>query len=51
MTNSYINPTSRPPANPDIHRMPPHGQDVEIVDVPAVEERSRPRGAPSRSAS
>ena len=44
MTNSYINPTQPTASEPRYSQNEPAWQDVEIVDVPAVEEPAE--GAP-----
>ena len=46
MTNSYINPTQPTTGEPRYSQDAPAWQDVEIVDVPAVEEPEPAEGAP-----
>ena len=46
MTNSYINPTQPTTGEPRYSQDAPAWQDVEIVDVPAVEEPDSAEGAP-----
>ena len=46
MTNSYINPTQPTASEPRYSQNEPAWQDVEIVDVPAVEEPDSAEGAP-----
>lgn len=46
MTNSYINPTQPNTGEPRYSQDAPAWQDVEIVDVPAVEEPGPAEGAP-----
>lgn len=46
MTNSYINPTQPTASEPRYSQDAPAWQDVEIVDVPAVEEPDSAEGAP-----
>ena len=46
MTNSYINPTQPTASEPRYSQNEPAWQDVEIVDVPAVEEPEPAEGAP-----
>lgn len=46
MTNSYINPTQPTASEPRYSQDAPAWQDVEIVDVPAVEEPEPAEGAP-----
>lgn len=46
MTNSYIKPTQPTASEPRYSQNEPAWQDVEIVDVPAVEEPEPAEGAP-----
>ena len=46
MTNSYINPTQPTASEPRYSQNEHAWQDVEIVDVPAVEEPEPAEGAP-----